>query len=397
MQKFDTNTIEYEYIQNLLLNTYVPTVPFYKNDDDVTYEFPTGTEESHVITYITPLCIKSKTFYRDTEKTPVVKVIESYQFGKRYPNITKNFVNKRNYYNTELHEALGDYLRWYSKYKDINLMPLYNCFSNRYIDDFSLPIVAQKVTTEVEEHYIVTGSTHDTSKQLLAFPVRLGKTYQIACDNNQQCRCQLGLYESNKLVTHDEIVENGSYKFKTTPLFLTFSAPSTYSVSSTAVPASLERYLYLFIELPSSNNSSVVVLERFDSNDYCQNPSLFIKNYYTQHAFSDNLIQYLLGNVVVPGYEIQHTVKYFQVIMSSQKFKSLYGKQLTNYIAGVFDQGAEGTLHEFIYHTFSGAKIRYEGSLTAEPIRDFTGYIDKDVESLILKAAESTKTRVIEG
>jgi hypothetical protein len=53
-------------------------------------------------------------------------------------------------------------------------MPLYNCFSNRFIDTFSLPITDERRK----------GSPIVPGTKLFAFPVKFGHKYSIFCKNN---------------------------------------------------------------------------------------------------------------------------------------------------------------------------------------------------------------------
>lgn len=58
-----------------------------------------------------------------------------------------------------------------------------------------------------------------------------------------------------------------------------------------------------------SVNSSIVALE-VDSHihDFCLNPSLILKNYYSQHAFADRLFEFLIGNIITPNDPIPQNI-----------------------------------------------------------------------------------------
>jgi hypothetical protein len=67
-----------------------------------------------------------------------MKHSHSYTYGDKLLNYTKNLYITNNVYDSYTHEYLGDYLRFKRDYLDINLMPLYNCFSNRTCDKLDL-------------------------------------------------------------------------------------------------------------------------------------------------------------------------------------------------------------------------------------------------------------------
>jgi len=79
------------------------------------------------------------------------------------------------------------------------------------------------------------------------------------------------------------------------------------------------------------------------------NPTLVIKNYFSQHAFADRLFEFLVGNVITPNDEIIQNIVNIQKIISSNKFAELYkGRKFDKYILGEFDT----RMHKFIYNTF---------------------------------------------
>ena len=121
---------------------------------------------------------------------------------------------------------------------------------------------------------------------------------------------------------------------------------------------------------------------------------LTARNRHYQFAYSDKLFSYLLGHVIVPNYEFQTSIEELQDKLCSQSFLTKFGskvgaknreevlKNYTNWITGTFTTG-EGSLQHFIYNAFRNEELLYNDTHMYEPIRDFAGYIDADVEHLI--------------
>ena len=58
-----------------------------------------------------------------------------------------------------------------------------------------------------------------------------------------------------------------------------------------------------------SVNSSIVAIEVDPKiHDFCLNPSLTLKNYYSQYAFADRLFEFLIGNVITPNDSITQNI-----------------------------------------------------------------------------------------
>ena len=145
-----------------------------------------------------------------------------------------------------------------------------------------------------------------------------------------------------------------------------------------------EKNLYLVIQLPISNDSSIVVLENYENKSgiHCNkqgvreidimNPSLLAMNTHESYAFSDRLVEYILGNVIHKYDPITQNIKYVQTLMSSYSFnykkRFISGKD----IKGVWDHDLSNQIFTFVENNSS--KIN---------MYDQDGYFNKDVQKLM--------------
>ena len=399
MQRFDENTLQGLYIQNLLYNYYLPNLRVLEayrddpEDKEITgYTFIPDDKERYIYKTTVRRHNESKNSLENfsPEKD---EIIHTFEPGKKYDNETSNFLSSSNTYTSEVHERLGDYLRFQRDYYNINLMSMYNCFSNVFIDQFSLPIKSTKTSTVVK----FTGSTRNQLFKIFSFPVKFGKKYKIYCESpSAENSLQLGFYSNNKLINInkdalDSWINNLSIKNPR----LSFAIAYIFEVpNANKELRPFEKYLRAFVQVPISVNSSIVVIEADPYiHDFCLNPSLILKNYYSQHAFADRLFEFLIGNVITPYDPIMQNIVRIQKLLSSSRFEQLYKRKLESYSFGQFDV----QMHKFIYNTFRDLKVVYENNSTPRLIQDFTGYIDKDLEELIMQAQESAQSLYDKG
>ena len=409
MQRFDENTLQGLYIQNLLYNYYLPNIrvlEVYRDDpEDVNisgYTFMPDDKERYIY--------KTTVRRHDNTKNPSEnfnpekdEIIHTFEPGKKYDNETSNFLSSSNTYTSEVHERLGDYLRFQRDFYNINLMSMYNCFSNVFIDQFSLPININKTNSSNTIKFI--GSARNQLFKIFSFPVKFGKKYKLYCESpSAENNLQLGFYSNNKLINinkdilietsidkkGEEVINDWTDNLSIKNPRLSFTTAYIFEVPNADKKLRpFEKYLRAFVQVPVSVNSSIVAIEVDPHiHDFCLNPSLTLKNYYSQHAFADRLFEFLIGNVITPNDSIMQNIVRIQKLMSSNKFEQLYGRKLDNYVLGQFDV----QMHKCIYNTFRDLKVIYENNSEPRLVQDFTGYVDKDVEELIMRAQESAQS-----
>lgn len=237
-----------------------------------------------------------------------------------------------NYYDSDTHYHLGKYLRYLKVSKGINLMPYYNCYNYKIIDDICL---TTPLTSKDKGYELRT----DTNYKVMAIPINFGKDYTIAIESSSTVRCRCVLYgESGLLVSPSLSNSDITYISDEDPFVSSyreferssFKDPIIYRIDTNIGKLhSLQKNLYLLIQVPAANNSSLIVLE----GDYTNSGSSVIKTTYDPthennvivpavdpnlsllfansgktYAFSDRLIEYLLGNVITPMDDIAHNI-----------------------------------------------------------------------------------------
>lgn len=209
--------------------------------------------------------------------------LSRYSYGDPILNYTKNLKINSNTYDSYTHEYLGDYLRFHRDFLNLNLMPLYNCFSNRACDKLNLHWKLASNDAQIN----VSFNSADQNFKIYMLPVKLFQKYTIAIDSDLPIELCCGIYGD---------YQDKRAKFATLPQHTyrrlpasVFSQPFLYDAlaytdddttagfidrildskiadKSTLIElAQNECDLKLFIKVPAHNDSTIVVLE----GDYC--------------------------------------------------------------------------------------------------------------------------------
>lgn len=98
-------------------------------------------------------------------------IIGEYSFGERNDKFCSNFLSSSEGYDYKTHEKLGHYLRSLRDMYDLNLMPLYNCFSNQLLRNIHI------TKDRIEK------TSKDYQTKVYKVPIRFNEDYTIYMEN----------------------------------------------------------------------------------------------------------------------------------------------------------------------------------------------------------------------
>ena len=192
--------------------------------------------------------------------------VGDYKFGDAIPNLTKTFTIGSNVYDAHTHEYLGDYLRFVRDYVGIDLMGMYNCFSNNPTERALFNI--QSGTTVV-----ATFDSESTDYTVYAVPVKFGREYTIAIDWHGTIEMACAFYSNgNVIVPGDESTDPMWFSTYAKRSGCRFSNPFVYDKlaeygKNSGVDHAMEGCLRLLIKVPNGCKSTIVVLEGDHTQD----------------------------------------------------------------------------------------------------------------------------------
>lgn len=387
-----------------------------------------------------------------------------YDSEKRIPGLTKTLSSPGRFYDTATHEYLGEYLRFLRDYYDINLMSLYNCFNNTICNNINLSL---NVGPE-DNSKIITFDSQDSKYKIYAIPVKLFANYTIAIDSFQGIELFCGLYNTTldtsskalELIKKTYVKENSTFfkqPFPYTKLDVslwgyqneihdvqvgenqeTVKRLNNKTCSRWDI-ANKEQDLKLFIKVPASCKSSIVILEgdfRFSNNTkyalventgtssdgtwaYKQNhlalnfntlgdnkPAINLNetpftpisklqllefNTGESYPFADRLIEYLSGSAITPIDEISDNIKRAQRVMRENqhyfKIEGIWEAKMQKIIYDyIMNSGRMEVENEKVVSQHRGKNPKNygyqpgQGHTQKSTVYDILGYIDRDAE-----------------
>ena len=176
-QEFNKVTTVSNLIKNLLISTYLPLIRTVRDFDyiiaDRLYVYKCDiikcTKSGYIVTGY-----QYANFDGDRAK---YRVITEYYFGERNDKLCTNYVSNSEGYDAETHERLGKYLRNLRDMYDLNLMPLYNCFSNEIFEAHHIYCSGDWERDKIEK------TVEDYNTKIYKIPIRFNTDYTICMEN----------------------------------------------------------------------------------------------------------------------------------------------------------------------------------------------------------------------
>lgn len=395
MFNYDDNNIFTNYIKQLLSSFNYPNIDIYSDK---------------IIPIANNLYLKDNYIVKYNQDGSLSNII-AYRDNKKIANITKNFENNSLIYDYHTHVWLGNYLRFLRDYKKLDLMSMYNCFTD-----------TQPVSLEIKDS---AGkwefNSQDAHFKIYMMPIKLFETYSIYLDSFSGFELLCGFYDNFQ-------VDNASltpiYQSYTKVKNVSFRNPFVFdrlSKEKIASSASLSTYydnrdnLVMFIKIPSNVFTSIVILEGNYSNynDFIISKSkptkliyntsvnnyeykeegmntLFISslqllemNTGVSHPFADRLIEYLVNNAITPLEEIDDNIKRLQQKLVDRYEEVSNGKHTK--------LGMKSYGNKFGQWIPEMRNIFYDIAVVnklTNSKNDILGYCDKDVEATLGKDSD---------
>lgn len=382
-QEFYKDTLIGRYIKSLLSQTEVPLyTPMFEGNyiiKDCFYVY-----HNNII-----LCNQTGMLSHNSENYEIVSSLDN--ADKR---LFSTYMSDTNVYDPKTHYHLGRYLRFLRSTQDINVLPFYNCYNSMYVSN----VLLQQVTDQGNKTTITASKTNTANYKLICVPVIIGKKYTIAIDSDKSFLVRPTLFSSKGLLTDLEATYAKKYLNKQSKVITNSSmhAPFEFSFdvdeTNQDILKTLYKFtdsIYLMIQLPKDNISSIVVLEDYKELkktvidcsyasqwkfDGVLSPSLLSGNTLTSYAFSPRLVEYITDNVIHPGSKNHKNIEKIQdaFCIHNESYRSKFLNK--EYKKGLWDPMLSRLIYDLVLEDVECRKIY-----------DQDGNVNKDVETLLHK------------
>ena len=351
-------------------------------------------------------------------KAPYAKI--PYTYGQKILNYTKTLQIQNTVYDSYTHEYLGDYLRFHRDFANINLMPLYNCFSNRACPHLDISF---DIGNNCNVKFKTDQSFETSLYKYYMIPVKFFKDYTIAIDSEasiEVCCCIYDEYHNSDedFIKIPQLTYQcfGDLQFKKPVLYSKLQKLNDILLDPQYTANDLsqqEDSLKLILKVPINNKSSIVVLEGDYThyNDSVAKPTttgsflslhnkttinyedltacdflvdklitplqLLRANTGESYPFADRLIEYLVGNAITVNEEIQDNIVRAKTIISANCPADICSISPEN---GIWEPILQCLVYDYINKKQDVYDINH----------DILGFIDKDVENWYATKAKNT-------
>ena len=169
-QEFNKVTTTSNFIKNLLISTYLPLIRTVRDFDyiiaDRLYIYKCNVIKCTKSGYI----VTGYKYFNFNGERAQFRIVSEYYFGERNDKLCTNYISNSEGYDAITHERLGKYLRNLRDMYDLNLMPLYNCFSNQILPGHYIS----------DQRVIKTATDYNT--KIYRVPIRFNTDYTICMD-----------------------------------------------------------------------------------------------------------------------------------------------------------------------------------------------------------------------
>lgn len=417
MFKYNEQNIFVGYIKSLLKDFNLPTPliyttakPAFQNELYLYKGYIVKCNETTIKQADGSYLVTSNTF---TNMFKFDEKISTYVYGDNQKNfnLTTHLHVNNLIYDEYTHNYLGNYLRYQRDYNHINLMSLYNCFTNNLVKNLKIPSFKLNTSSNIQ---IKEFNSDDMNYKIYEVPIKCYQKYTITLECDVPVEMICCFYGKNQVTipaSSDLYIK--SYKRVAR---MSFDKPILYDnifkLDDNFIESNIlsrKDDLKLFIKIPTSKNTAIVVLEgdyRYYNDNLLNDKANVVggylvhnksinnyeyKKYNTKlisplqllyinsgvsHPFADRLIEYLVGNCITNQDSISDNIKrtqkalqerYETVDANNYHYKA--GLPIIKYY-GIWDDSYKNIIYDVCLQTnLINTKT------------DLLGYVDKDVET----------------